>query len=197
MAEPVRLFDADPDLDDRRRPDILIRNPRGFDRQVILDVAVTGVDMFGRVTYDDPYKPLEDRFKQKINKYLRVANQNGLQLIPAVFSHTGQMHGEVKRFIKDQIRLQLTYTEGEPKSSKVELAFRWWSKCISSVISRTASRNVLFSSARISKALNVDRVPPLNDGPQHGTQFGSSSDDLQAFIDEFDLMISNQDAMQL
>ena len=63
-----------------------------------------------------------------------------LQLIPAVFSHTGQMHGEVKRFIKDQIRLQLTYTAGEPKSSKVELVFRWWSKCcISSVISRTAS----------------------------------------------------------
>ena len=65
------------------------------------------------------------------------------------------------------------------------------------LISRTASRNALFSSARIGKALNVDRVPPLNDGPQHGTQFGSSSDDLQAFIDEFDLMISNQDAMQL
>ena len=40
----------------------------------------------------------------------------------------------------------------------VELVFRWWSKCISSVISRTASRNILFSSARISKTLNVDRV---------------------------------------
>ena len=163
---------------------------------MILDVAVTGVDIFCRIAYDDPYKPLEDRYKQKINKYLRFVNQNGLQLIPAVFSHTGQMHGEVKRFIKDQIRLQLTYTEGEAKSSKVQLAFRWWSKCLSSVISRTASRNVLFSSARIGKALNVDRVPPLNDGPQHGTQFGSSSDDLQAFIDEFDLMISNQDAMR-
>ena len=88
--------------------------------------------------------------------------QNGLQLTPAVFSHTGQMHGEIKRFIKDQIRLQLTYTEEEPKSSKVELTLRWWSKCISSAISRTASRNVLFSSARISKGLNVDRGPPLN-----------------------------------
>ena len=110
------------------------------------------------------------------------------------------MHGEVKRFITDQIRLQLTYTaEGEAKSSnsKVELAFRWWSKCISSVISRTASRNVLFSSARIGKALNVDRVPPLNDDSQDDTQFGSSGDDLQAFIDEFDLMISNQDVIQL
>ena len=39
-------------------------------------------------------------------------------------------------------------------------------------------------------------MPPLNDGPQDGTQFGSSGDDLQAFIDEFDLMISNQDAIR-
>ena len=29
VVELVRLFDADPDLDDRRRPDILIRNPLG------------------------------------------------------------------------------------------------------------------------------------------------------------------------
>ena len=65
------------------------------------------------------------------------------------------------------------------------------------MISRTASRNVLFSSARISKALNVDHVCPPDDDSQDVTQFGSSGDDLQAFIDEFDLMISNQDAMQL
>ena len=64
------------------------------------------------------------------------------------------------------------------------------------MISRTASRNVLFSSARISKALNVDRVRPPNDDSQDVTQFGFSGDDLQAFIDEFDLMISNQDVIQ-
>ena len=33
----------------------------------------------------------------------------------------------------------------------------------------------------------------LNDDSQDDTKFGSSGDDLQAFIDEFDLMISNQD----
>ena len=57
----------------------------------------------------------------------------------------------------------------------VELVFRWWSKCISSVISRTASRNILFSSARISKTLNVDRVCPPSDDFQDGAQL----DDLQ------------------
>ena len=55
----------------------------------------------------------------------------------------------------------------------------------------------MFFSSRISKASNVDRVRPPNDDSQDVTQFGSSGDDLQAFIDEFDLMISNQDAMQL
>ena len=41
----------------------------------------------------------------------------------------------------------------------------------------------------------VDRVRPPSDDSQDVTQFGSSGDDLQAFIDEFDLMISNQDAI--
>ena len=45
----------------------------------------------------------------------------------------------------------------------VELVFRWWSKRISSVISRTASRNIFFSSAIISRTLNVDRVCPPNE----------------------------------
>ena len=64
-------------------------------------------------------------------------------------------------------------------------------------MSRTASRNILFSSARISKALNADRVRPPNDDSQDATQFGSPDDDLQAFIEEFDLIISNQDVIQL
>ena len=46
--------------------------------------------------------------------------------------------------------------------------------------------------------INVDRVrPSSDDDSQDVTQFGSSGDDLQAFIDESDLMISNQDIIQL
>ena len=65
------------------------------------------------------------------------------------------------------------------------------------MISRTVSRNILFSSARIIKMINVDRVCPSNDDSQDVTQFGSPDDDLQAFIEESDLMISNQDIIQL
>ena len=69
-------------------------------------------------------------------------------------SDTGQIHGEVKRFIKEQIRLQLTFTEGEARPSKVELVFRWWSKRISSVTSRLI---LIANDINITNSNNVGR----------------------------------------
>ncbi len=51
------MVDCDRELDDRRRPDILIRNPRGFDRQATLDVAVTGISSQSRTGDNDPETP--------------------------------------------------------------------------------------------------------------------------------------------
>ena len=44
IVEPTRLFNSAGDDASSQRPDIFIRNPRGLGRQVIIDVAVTGVD---------------------------------------------------------------------------------------------------------------------------------------------------------
>ena len=52
-------------------------------------------------------------------KYGRVAEQNNLRFIPAVFSHTGQIHGEFKARVKEQIRHKLIAFEGEAKCSKI------------------------------------------------------------------------------
>ena len=49
--EPMHLF-SDFEPDDNRRPDILIRNPYGGGKQIIIDVAVTGIDGTTR-TNDD------------------------------------------------------------------------------------------------------------------------------------------------
>ena len=56
---------------------ILLRNSRGFGRQVILDVAVTGIDGQSRTSDDAPDRPLNVRYEQKMTKYHRVANENG------------------------------------------------------------------------------------------------------------------------
>ena len=94
---------------------IFLRNPRGFGRQVIIDVAVTGVDVQSRTSDDEVERPLQVRYDQKTSKYSRVAEQNSLRLIPAVFSHTGQIHGEFKLFVKEQTKQKMIFFQGEAK----------------------------------------------------------------------------------
>ena len=50
IVEPMRLFVDVAEGPGNQRPDIFIRNPRGLGRQVIIDVAVTGVDSLVAVT---------------------------------------------------------------------------------------------------------------------------------------------------
>ena len=49
----------------------------------------------------------------------------GLILIPAIFSHTGQIHEAFKTFVKEQIRFKLEAFEGEAKRSKVKSHINW------------------------------------------------------------------------
>ena len=70
IVEPTRLFNnADEDASSKR-PDIFIRNPRGLGRQVIIDVAVTGVDDQSRTSDEETERPLQTRYNQKMVKYL-------------------------------------------------------------------------------------------------------------------------------
>ena len=78
---------------------IFLRNPRGLGRQVIIDVAVTGVDGQSRATDEAVERPLQVSYDQKMAKYGPVAEQNNLRFVPAVFSHTGQIHGEFKALV--------------------------------------------------------------------------------------------------
>ena len=52
-------------------------------------------------------------------KFAQVAERNDLRFIPALFSHTVQIHEAFKMFIKEQIRLKLEAFEGDVKRSKV------------------------------------------------------------------------------
>ena len=86
VLEPLHLFE-NIQTDDNRRPDICINNPYGGGRQIILDVAVTGVTGQSRRTDLDTDQPLDYRYNQKMTKYARVAQENGFDFIPAIFSH--------------------------------------------------------------------------------------------------------------
>ena len=133
----------------------MLRNPRGFGRQVILDVAVTAVDGQSRANDDAADRSLNARYEQKMAKHHRLANQNGFHLTPTVFSHTGQIHESIKRLITEQIYHRLMLSEGEAKQSRVKSTIRWWTKCVSAVIAETAGRNVATKTGKMSEAALV------------------------------------------
>ena len=82
--------------DDNRRPGILIRNPYGGGKQIIIDVAVTGIDGTTRRNDDKPNQPLVARRKQKTRKYGPTAELNQLILIPGIFSYNSVMEVVIK-----------------------------------------------------------------------------------------------------
>ena len=61
--EPIRLFAEASRNGNNQRSDILLR---GFGRQIILDVAVTGLDGQSRPTEDLPNRHLQVRYDQKM-----------------------------------------------------------------------------------------------------------------------------------
>ena len=87
---------------------------------MIIDVAMTGVDGCSRKIDDDPLQPLNARFLQKNSKYRGVAEQNGFEFMPFVFSHNGQIHPETVSFICRQIEAKLMLVDGRVSKSKKE-----------------------------------------------------------------------------
>ena len=172
---------------ENQRPDILIRHPRGFGRPIILDVAITGIDGQSRPTEESPDRHLQVRYDQKIAKYGHLADRSGFQLIPAVFSHTGQIHTVFKDFIREQIRQKFVDFENQAKPSKINSVFKWWSKCISMVIAKTASRNVIYKANKLGESMFVRQsemlIPEEELGSQSPVSYEEDFEDLSSNVD--------------
>ena len=192
--EPMHMF-SDLESDDNRRPDILIRNPYGGGRQILIDVAVTGFDGSARTHNNKPEQVLIKRRKQKIQKYGTIANANGFDFYAVVFSTTGEMDVIIKNLLLQQIRLKLQLVDGEVKKSKVRKIMKHCVSLISAAINRSASRNI-FRNA--TKMVNLTRHTQQNFSSSTSCDLTSSSassspDDL---IQQFELQIMNQNVLQ-
>ena len=187
IVEPIRLFEEASPNSENQRPDILIRHPRGFGRPIILDVAITGIDGQSRPTEESPDRHLQVRYDQKIAKYGDIANASGFQLIPAVFSHTGQIHTVFKDFIREQIRQKFVHFENQAKPSKINSVVKWWSKCISMAIVKTASRNVIYKANKLGESMFVRQsemlIPEEESGSQSPVSYEEDFEDLSSNVD--------------
>ena len=78
-----------------------------------MNLTVTGIDCRSRTSDDNSDRSLDFRYDKKITKQAKLAEENGFQFIPAIFSYTGQMHDLIRRLIRVMIRHKLILFEGE------------------------------------------------------------------------------------
>ena len=69
---------------------------------MIIDVAVTGVDDQSRTSDEAVDRPLQARYDKKMAKYGRVADQNSLRFIPAVFLMLFKLMASLKLLLKSK-----------------------------------------------------------------------------------------------
>jgi hypothetical protein len=74
-------------------------------------LTVTGIGSTTRTKDNKPDQPSNVQFKQKIQKYERVAKQNGFFFVPAIFSYAGKMHKRIKRLFLEQIRIKIAISQ--------------------------------------------------------------------------------------
>ena len=84
--------------------------------------------------------------------------------------------------------------EGDAKASKTRSVIKWWSKCISVVIAKTASRNVAFKVAKMREAIMEDQDEFLMRNSEHAGVNADTNDraHLEDLAQNADLYIANQ-----
>ena len=160
-----------------------------------MDVAVTGVTGRSRQSDEDTDSPLENRYRQKMAKYAQVAQDNGYIFIPAIFSHTGQIHKEVMDLMFKQIKGKLELDDEQVQNSKIMGMRNLWVKQISCVINRTASRNIMAGRAALVEAVNASSKDDRS-STQRDDQLAANSTAAHNFIEDLDLLLINQDHRQ-
>ena len=87
---------------------------------------------------------------------------------------------------------QVIAFEGKAKASRVKAVMKWWTKCISMVIAKTASRNVAFKSDKLMDTLfREGQSGPQT--PQTQTVFDA---DFEGLTSNAELYIFNQEDSQ-
>ena len=75
---------------------------------------------------------------EKNSKYRGVAEQNGFEFMPFVFSHNGQIHPETVSLICRQIEAKLMLVDGKVSKSEKESIWKLWVHHVSVTINKTA-----------------------------------------------------------
>ena len=99
--------------------------------------------------------------------------------------------------IREQIRQKFVHFENQAKPSKINSVFKWWSKCISMAIAKTASRNVIYKANKLGESMFVRQSEMLIPEEELGSQSPVSyEEDFEDLSSNVDLYVFNDQMVQ-
>ena len=99
--------------------------------------------------------------------------------------------------IREQIRQKFVHFENQAKASKINSVFKWWSKCISMAIAKTASRNVIYKANKLGESMFVRQSEMLIPEEELGSQSPVSyEEDFEDLSSNVDLYVFNDQMVQ-
>ena len=99
--------------------------------------------------------------------------------------------------IREQIRQKIVAFENQAKPSKIKSVLKWWSKCISMVIAKTASRNVAYKANKLGELMFARQSEMLMPEEELGSQSpGSYEEDFEELSSNADLYVFNDQMAQ-
>ena len=98
--------------------------------------------------------------------------------------------------MKKMILISLAF-ENQAKSSKINSVLKWWSKCISMVIAKTASRNVVYKANKLGESMFARQSEILMPEVELGSQSPVSyEEDFEELSSNADLYVFNHQMVQ-
>ena len=104
-----------------------------------------------RNTFEDPMVPKQAPITSREDSTLFSCECDGGARPKAIDPFGYHLVG--CRIGANAIRHKLNAFKGKAKVSRIKAVMKWWTKCISMVIAKTASRNVAFKSDKLMDAL--------------------------------------------
>lgn len=113
------------DVNDRRKPDVTVKNMPDSNKEILLDISITSpiqnIDNrsqgISRNQALNRGRMVNVRYLEKIRKYSEICERTNYEFIPIVFASTGAFHKEAIRFfdkildiiVADNIKLKSIY----------------------------------------------------------------------------------------
>jgi hypothetical protein len=141
------------DVNDKRRPDITVKNMPGTNREVLLDASITspiqnGEHNISRNQALNRGRLANKRYQEKQRKYSEICERSGYEFIPIVFVSTGAFHKEAATFFDKLLDIMI---DGNIKLKPIYR--RFWAARFSCTLQKAIAYAILSKSKIINGSL--------------------------------------------